>query len=389
MARRSLRVRLLALAASGVLAIGVGEVLVRWLLGPVRPLGQLSFRDTSGALVGEPGREDLVLQHALRAGLVELLPADQTPRPRQRFAPGASFLLCYGDQDRLRCEWLDERGCVEVKINRYGLRERDTITPDNKAAGERRIVCIGDSFTFGWGIPVEKGWVRRLEEVLRSDGTDVRTVNCGASGALCVDEYWWGLRTRFAAFDPDLVLVAICLNDLLPSSGLYVAGPTRAPTGFLLLDHLRQAFSRSPLDLDPSVDWVGLLLDLPREAGEAAGLYGPDKPFEGMWSQGSPQAALVAMRDYCAQRNVGFGVILWPFLQGLGEPGRYPLRRMHELVADHCAATRIAFLDLLPDLELVPARQLWVTPADMHANPRAQELVLPSITRFARQLLTR
>jgi hypothetical protein len=41
----------------------------------------------------------------------------------------------------------------------------------------------------------------------------------------------------------------------------------------------------------------------------------------------------------------------------------------------------------LPILQTEPAEGLWVTPADMHANPRAQRLVLPAITSFARPLL--
>lgn len=364
-----------------LLALALGEVLVRWLVGPPRALGELYYRDAAGERVGGAGEEPLAA--ALARGLVEPLPADQTPRqPRLRFAPGARFHLCYEDAGRLRMDWTDARGCVEVRINSFGLREREDLRPDNKAPGERRIVCIGDSLTFGWGVPVELCWVRLLEDALRSEGRPVRTVNCGASGALVVDEYWWGLRTRFAAFAPDVVLVTLCLNDLLPSSGLCVLGPEPPTSGSLLFDHVRRTVAPSPLDLDPAVDWVGLLLDLPREDGIAAGLYGPDKPFEAMWSQGAPQRAMAAMQTFCRERNVEFLVVLWPFLQGLGPGRHYPFAAMHAAVAAHCAKGGVPFLDLLPVLSGVPAEELWVSPADLHANPRAHRLVLPALLAF-------
>lgn len=368
-----------------LVAVALAEGALRLLVGEPRVLGQLYFRDAAGTRFEVDGAH----QEAMSRGLSEALPAEQTPpnRPRSRFAPGAHFFMCYEDHARLGAEWLDDQGCVEVKINEFALRERPEIRPDNKGNDERRIVCIGDSFTFGWGIPVEQTWVRLLEAELRKTDGNVRTVNCGASGALTVDEYEVGLRTRFGAFAPDVVLVSIYLNDIIPSHGLCVLGAQPKRTGWLLLDYYHAASSPSALDLDPTADWVTGTLSLPREAGESMGVYGPDKPFDGMWSQGAPQRALAAMGDWCKEHKTRLGVVLWPFLQGLG-PGRfYPFEGLHKLVAEHCKQQQIPMLDLLPILRSEPAEQLWVTPADMHANPRAQLFVLPAITSFARPLL--
>ncbi len=375
--------RLAAVASSLILAGLLAEGLLRVAVGPPRPLGQLFFQDAAGQRVAVEGAQ----REARERGLVEDLPAAQTPRPRSRFAPGARFFMCYEDQPRLRRDWLDDGGCVEVRMNAFGLREREDLRPDNKGEHERRVVCIGDSFTFGWGIPVELGWVRLLEGELRREGGDVRTVNCGASGALTVDEYEWGLRTRFGQFEPDLVLVSIYLNDLIPSHGLCVLGSQPKQTGWLTLDYYRAATERGPLDLDPAADWVGAALAVPREVGEGMGIYGPDKPFEGMWSQGSPQRSLVAMQSWCASHKSRFGVVLWPFLQGLGPARHYAFEGLHQLVEEFCKAQQIPFLDLLPSLRETRAEELWVTPADMHANPKAQRLVLPAIADFANTLL--
>lgn len=363
-------------------AIGIAELLLHAVIGPPRLLGKPYFRDAAGV----PFDVAVAANEAARRGLFEPVPAEQTPRPRFRFAPGSQFYMCYEDAPRLNDDWLDEHGCVEVRINRFGLRERDEITPDNKGADERRIVCLGDSFTFGWGVPVEQCWVRRLEDDLRRTGDNVHTINCGMSGTLTVDEYWWGLQTRFGAFQPDIVVASIYLNDLIPSQGLCVFDPAdlTAPTGWLLLDYLRLAQARDPLDLDPAINWVQLALDIPEDVGTAMGVYGADKPFSGMWSQGAPQASLVAMRDWCRQRNAILVVVLWPFLQGFGPGRQYPFRGLHELVGEYCASQGIPTLDLQPSLAQASADQLWVTPFDKHANPRAQALVTPAIAEFVR-----
>lgn len=372
---RALAIGLLATFAT-MLAAGCAELVLRLFAPPARVLGELTYALADGTPV--------TFAEGLQRGLIVPVPPPlPMDRPRFMFAPDQKFLLCYADNDVLQRDWLDADGRVGVRINHYGLRERDEITPA-KPPGQRRVLCLGDSFTFGWGIPEEQGWVRRLEDELRADGKDVRTVNCGAAGTVCIDEYWFGLQHRFHVFQPDAVVLTICLNDLIPSSGVTVIGPSPS-TGWRLLDLLQGALGRSPLDLDPSFDWVGELLRLPKPEGERAGLYdASNKPFEAMWSQGVPQKSLREAKAWCEARAIPFLVVLWPFLQGLG-PGRtYPFQKLHRMVADDCAAAGIAFLDVLPALQPTPHEDLWVTPADPHANPRAQQLATPSIAAFVR-----
>jgi hypothetical protein len=366
--------RFLVAAAAAGFALLLAEFALRLLPAP-QPLGRLSYQTATGEPVAD-------LAAAVAHGFVVPVAPNLAPRPRFMFRPGLDFYLCYSDAERLQRPWFDAQGRVPVHINAAGIRDRDDLGPD-KPAGQRRIVCIGDSFTFAWGVRDADGWPRRLEQALRQDGQDVRTVNCGAAGALCVDEYEYGLRHRFGAFQPDLVVVTLCLNDLIPSSGLCLAAPPPT-TGIRLLDRLRANWGRGPLDLDPARDWVGELLALGREAGEAGGYYGTDAPFEAMWSQGVPQASLRRMQTWCSQHGCKLLVVLWPFLQGLGPGRHYPFARLHELVAADCAAAGLPLLDLLPTLRHTPQEQLWVTPADMHANPLAHELATPALVAFVR-----
>jgi len=364
----------LAAAATVFCLLGC-ELAVR-LLPPGRALGQLSYETAAGERIADLGQ-------ALQRGFVTMLEPPVVPRPRGMFLPGLDFFLCYSDAATLQRPWFDAEGRVPVHISAAGIRDRDDVG-HQKPSGQRRIVCIGDSFTFGWGVRDEDGWVRLLERELRAGGQDVRTVNCGAAAALCVDEYAWGLRNRFGAFQPDAVVVTLCLNDLIPSSGLFVQGP--APdTGSRLLDRVLGAFGHSPLELDPAIDWTGLLLAMPEEDCLAGLLCGENNPFAAMWSQGVPQRSLREMQAWCRERNLPLLVVLWPFLQGLG-PGRvYPFQRLHDEVARDCAAAGIPFLDVRPVLQGTRQEDLWVTPADMHPNPLAQRLAAPAIGHFVRE----
>lgn len=360
-----------------VFSLGLCEIALRLLpRSKALPLGQVSYQTSDGTPVAD-------FLEASKLGFIQMVTPPTSPRPRGKFRPSLDFFLCYSDAAKLHRPWMDEQGRVPVHINAAGIRDRDDITFD-KPAGQRRLVCLGDSFTFGWGVRDEDGWARQLETGLRTGGQDIRTVNCGAAGALCIDEYEWGLRNRFGKFQPDAVLVTICLNDLIPSSGLFVQGP--APdTGLRLLDLIQGAMGKTPLELDPKQDWVGLLKSLPRKAGEDAKMYGDDKPYEAMWAQGTPQRSLRAMKAWCEERKIPLMVVLWPFLQGLGPARTYPFDSLHREVASDCEKAGIPFLDLRPALQSTNQEDLWVTPGDMHPNPTAQQLAVPSLLEFVRR----
>ncbi|MFK7739460.1 MAG: SGNH/GDSL hydrolase family protein [Planctomycetota bacterium] len=383
--RPRLLVRIAALGLATVVSVGLAEIAVRTLVPPGHPLGAIGYATADGKPIKD-------LAEGAKLGFVVPVPQSaKPPRPRFMFAPNLTFHLTYQDNDVLARDWFDERGWVATSINSRGLRERESITLD-KPAGQRRIVCVGDSFTFGWGIPAELGWARLLEKELRKPAqtgateNDIRTVNCGAAGTVCIDEYVIGLEQRFVRYQPDCVLLTICLNDLIPSSGLTVIDPVQ-PTGFALLDLARGAFGRSPLQLDPERDWVAELLALPADQARASMMSHPsDKPFEAMWSQGVPQKFLRRCKAYCKANEIRFGVILWPFLQELGEGQHYPFQKLHDFVAADCAEAGIPFLDVLPMLHGTDAEDLWVTPADPHPNPLAQRLALPAIVDFTIEL---
>ena len=66
---------------------------------------------------------------------------------------------------------------VDVRINQRKLRDAEY--PYERPAGVQRVVMLGDSVTFGWGVPAEATVSKRLERALRAAGRGVEVINTG------------------------------------------------------------------------------------------------------------------------------------------------------------------------------------------------------------------
>lgn len=94
-------------------------------------------------------------------------------------------------------------------INRMGFRDRDFAT-EKKA--KIRVLAIGDSFTFGWGVNAAQSWPKVLEANLRGQGRDVEIANLGQPGAYPL-MYARTAARAIPLLKPDLVIVAITQGD--------------------------------------------------------------------------------------------------------------------------------------------------------------------------------
>ncbi len=101
---------------------------------------------------------------------------------------------------------------AEYKINQEGLRD-EAEHKKERSAGSKRVLLLGDSFTFGVGANYDKIWPVLAEKKLAERGTPIEIVKAGAAAFDTQTEYLY-LTRLFPRYQPDLVVVAFLPNDL-------------------------------------------------------------------------------------------------------------------------------------------------------------------------------
>ena len=177
------RGRLLGLCLGGVLALGATEIALR----VIDPLG-FNYLTEMKRYIGM--RQD-------DPTLVYTQPRDQTV----------------------------ELDGVTVRFNELGLRGAP-IGP--KAPGEKRVLFLGDSVVFGWGVEEPETFVDGLAQRLsEADGATWRGINAGVCSYNSEQEERY-LRERGFALEPDLVVLVFIDNDVLTYSDQWKEAAARA-----------------------------------------------------------------------------------------------------------------------------------------------------------------
>ncbi len=130
----------------------------------------------------------------------------------------------------------------EVTISEQGFRNAPVVTP--KPADTFRILVIGDSVAFGWGVAEADAFPRVIERSLRAtgfpgDGRTVEVVNAGVPGWGAPNELLF-LREEGLALSPDLVLVTLVNNDL--TDVLQAIAPSDDPPPLVFPDWARTTY---------------------------------------------------------------------------------------------------------------------------------------------------
>lgn len=101
----------------------------------------------------------------------------------------------------------------KAEINGLGLRNKEVKIEKDKDT--YRILCFGDSWTFGWGVDLEFSWPMQMENYFRENGyTRVEVINCGQGGQF-TSTYKEYIAKAVPLLKPDLVLVGVLqLDDL-------------------------------------------------------------------------------------------------------------------------------------------------------------------------------
>lgn len=97
-----------------------------------------------------------------------------------------------------------------LTINSRGLRDREY--DYERTPGVPRMLVLGDSFTWGYGVSDEEIFTEVLEERLASDSRPWEVVNTGVSG-WGTDQQYLYFRSEGVRYRPDVVVLAFYLNN--------------------------------------------------------------------------------------------------------------------------------------------------------------------------------
>ena len=261
-------------------------------------------------------------------------------------------------------------------INSAGYRGPEY--PEEKPAGVKRIVGVGNSTLFGVGVDEEDGYLRRVETLLSKNGAaPVQVINLAVPGYNTPQELEM-LRVRGFTFDPDLVILGYDHNDPAP-----ILGRRRPPMpedygrnvlrSELVRYLLRKSYSRPQIHLRRRVD------------GHVTGGPGWDSHFE----------ALAELSRVCSERNVPVLVVVYDAMihrEDKEKSRHYRLlhkpfesfRKDHGFYVVDCYDLFQGYMEM-HDVENVQALWLSVEPRDAHPTPEGHQLIAEAAVAVIQQ----
>lgn len=244
---------------------------------------------------------------------------------------------------------------VIVKINSDGLRDKEYSIKRNKAY---RIIFLGDSFTFGWGVEQKLTFENIIEEKLNP--TEI--INFGIGNYNTEQEVNLFLE-KGLKYSPDKVVVFYFINDAEPiplKSRLWFFGYSRLITFY---------WSRIQ----------NMAFNICRGASYYKEYYSNlyrDKSAG--WARA--QKAFLKLKDVCDDNNIKLQVVLLPETHNFIN---YPFKKEHNLIIAFLKSYNIDYIDLAPFFEsYIDSTKLWVATDDAHFNAEGHKLIAEYISDF-------
>lgn len=142
--------------------------------------------------------------------------------------------------------------------NDVGFR---TVPTSPKPDGVKRIVIVGDSWTFGQGVEADETFTSQLEKLLTRDGGKWQVYNLGMPGWNTTNQLA-ALRTLFSRVKPDVVVFCPTSNDIDDSYDVW--NGRLLPRGFASTVAFRRSYAYESR-------WIQVFQDLQHEVDSLKG----------------------------------------------------------------------------------------------------------------------
>ena len=255
---------------------------------------------------------------------------------------------------------------VEVKMNSKGLRDYEYSYA--KPPRTYRILVLGDSITFGWGVPLEKTYPKYLEQALNKNSPGIRyqVINTGIGNYSTHSEVDF-LKREGLKYKPDMLILGYFINDaeiIAPSKNYFLNKYS------YLYVYLWSKLNAAKARFLPRQDYLSYYHSL----------------YE---SESSPAKTLKTsaeeLKTIAGREKIPLLVILIPDLHNLKD---YPFYYIHSYVKGLFGDS--AVLDLLPyfDEDIEPSLY-WVSAEDAHHNAKAHKIIADGAYPIVHNLIRR
>jgi len=264
---------------------------------------------------------------------------------------------------------------LEFAVNPSGFRDKRY--PLQKA-GKKRIVCVGDSLTYGWLVPLRASYHKQLEALWRTDGRAVEVMGLGVVGYNLVQEFAL-IRAKVPIRKPDLVLLQLGPNDWERT----VSVKTAPETGkFVLLPHHDLIV---PYMTDKTAFTAGLMRTSHLFRLLNLGLFGlrkkgaPDYVPRDVFMLGEEDSFLhlAKIKRLLDGEGISLAVAVFPF-QSHGP--EYLYAALTARIRQELERLQIPYLDLFDRLNAEEAREIWID--GLHLNEAGYGIVAAELKAF-------
>jgi lysophospholipase L1-like esterase len=282
----------------------------------------------------------------------------------------------------LKPDWKGVFAGVEVTTNSIGIRGPEI--PSVKGS-QRRILLVGDSFVFGYGLREEETLRAHLDMSLKKNfpATETCVINAGVPGYNLVQDVSWTLRIGLS-LEPDWIILAIVPNDLEPP--LWLDKNTQPDPGDAKnwLDWIRgdpRLFeipgAKRFYVLSLTQRLAKVILPGQRSLAQDYFRFCNEVLFSSTaWPQA--QASLLKMQTAAQSHHIPLTVVLFPVPVRLKTD---PFGPFNEKIFRFCQDCSIQVLNPLEEWAEVPESRLRWHPDDLHPSGFAHQLMAEYLIR--------
>lgn len=272
---------------------------------------------------------------------------------------------------------------VEAKINSLGFRGNEF--KKDKKINTIRIAFIGDSFTFGWGLPDGQTYPEKVCTELQKHlpSIDFECLNFGMFGYNIFNSYNV-LKDFVIDYSPDLIVFGLTINDAEKNlfslkANMKIEREPRIPDLFEGAPRIIY-FDGDIFEYLYTYRLISFLYYI-HKIKEATIIYYHNlySPVNEEWLEININA-LEKIKEETSKRKIPLLCLFFPVLYKLKSD--YPFQKIHNFYHNIFRKNEIPYIDFYPIFKDYDESKLWVHPKDKHPNSLATDIIAKEVSTF-------